>query len=475
MIRNLNILVSLTLILLLSNCSFMDIACLDAGEGISHKTTKTYVMGASPNYDPDNPSGYWTDTGLSVGGQETLPVEVKGEINLCPDPDNSNARYSRKIIVPAKFCSDNSIPDYNQESENLWCTYGFGGNRVYVDTGMTTKAGEFIKIQLVPKEIIIDDCAKIPENVIMNEDDEVTGAAGQLLTRHFICNIGGNTTVSGQEMPIGPFVGKKLQVLVTNDMSPYGNKATFRGGAVSSLWISNVIDKDLRAGSDIYNYASSKGGGYSSTGLPSLDNQAKAQNISRGIRNICSAPYSKEFLSHDNYSINDICGNICNADHYRNGSRCLATVKHRDMLTTDINERNYASGDDEDLYDKIVGLAVRIGGSDLQVGGTDFDGIQCLPSEAGGNCSDISYHNHELYLNKRYEVAENVPYDSPLMLGIVSDGSGSRGEGGYHVNVIKECWQTQGEGLYIYISEDGQAPDFLPGETGEDGEEAISI
>ena len=124
MTRLLKFIVCICVLLTFSNCAIMNIACLEAGEGVTHKTVKTNVAGADNKYNSNSPSGYWTDSGLVIGLSDAFPMEIKGEINTCPDPNNSNIGYYSHVVVPAKFCNNNTVPDYSTGVPR--CAAGFG-------------------------------------------------------------------------------------------------------------------------------------------------------------------------------------------------------------------------------------------------------------------------------------------------------------------------------------------------------------
>ena len=290
---------------------------------------------------------------------------------------------------------------------------------------------------------------------MMNEDNELTSVSGDVLSRDFLCNLGGNVDLNGVPIRVGPFIGVENKVVVGRGLTPYDNKVKMSSTNVDAAWINSDIDIDLR-------YGKKTAGEYA---LHRYTDPLGNNNL---YLKCDQSTFTGEFLKYSNYDINNVCGRICDTRRYAAEDACFASVVKpsvNDITNVNVN-----------AFDSIAGLAVRVGGSDLGTGGSDFNGEQCLPSETGGNCAHVAEHNNPLFLGKKYMIGDHVSYDANLMLGITGKnyGGGSRGEGGYHVTIRKDCWKSQGEGLYIYVSPDGQAPDFAPGEVGTGGEEAFA-
>ena len=479
MIRKVKSTCILLLLLVLANCANQNMACLEKGEGVTFEKYTVNIPGGHPDYDYHDPSSYWIPLGLSVSSDKDMILEIRGKVNTCPSFENRDAHDVRNIEVPSSYCMDGNSAVPLSPSETGCESRGGISTTVYTDTHMTIRKGDFVKFSLDPIEITIDDCNNLPAGVTKYQDGELASVDGSPLSWEQICKYGAFASYSGKAINIGPFEGTKHRVISNDGFGPESNRSArvtwltdfpFVTDTIGNAgWINGGALVDLRkVGPSVKEYAGMQ---YTTSDVtPSI----RQYYIDASLGTICR-DRPEELLKYTAHEINSTCGRIqawnYNGD-YQNGTVVGALATANNEITQMVSS-GAATAEDIKL-DKIVGLVAKVGGSGTFVGHTDIEGLQCLPSNTSGACYDPSINAPYLEVGKNYQVIEGVDGVSmPLMMAV--SGNPGYKMGGYRVRVTKECYYKEGHNLYVYVSEDGQAPNFLPGEVGENGDRAYEM
>ncbi|MGL9717351.1 MAG: type IV secretion system protein [Wolbachia sp.] len=196
---------------------------------------------------------HWVDSGQVISKNEKIKFTLGGSVNFCPPKEGKNPR---KVLVPAVFCADGSIPDYSKAanindvpnnygvdekgvSGNELCGgRGFGSNRRYVDTGIKVDPGDKLSFRLVPREIMIDcdnpgEKISFDDNCYRTETGDEKVLASEILNineqegKEFFCEGKDGKRNKVKFLPLKKIEAKKSTVLVGNGYTPYDNKVHF--------------------------------------------------------------------------------------------------------------------------------------------------------------------------------------------------------------------------------------------------------
>ncbi|MFP3035993.1 MAG: type IV secretion system protein [Wolbachia sp.] len=442
---------------------------------------------------------HWVDSGQVISKNEKIKITLGGSVNFCPHRKDKNPR---KVLVPAVFCADNSIPNYSKAanindvpnnygvdekgvSENELCGgKGFGSDRRYVDTGIKVNPGDKLSFSLVPREIIIDynnpgEKISFDDNCYRTEkeDDKERVTIKEMLNGGtFFCgNNGKRTAVKFPNLNKEDI--EKRKVLVGNGYTPYDNKVHFNKYFIKDdePWVNGAL-LDLR--------------------------QAKV-----GLNELCDGKNCNlnEIKKYGSYELNCYYQNICytkegifNEGLRKKGNRnCVSSIRYKkydannstcniyshlkevEGKLKEIKESKgspgFTSNSKEDIENIFwaEALVAKIGNFD-PTKNRRFDrenggarGAQCLPREKGAGendklegydyvfkCSKTSnnFEDFSLRLNYNYEVNGDVPPGSDVMLAIADYGFyGADSRGGYHVEVTRSCEYVNGQKLYMYL------------------------
>ncbi|WP_246214304.1 TrbL/VirB6 family protein [Wolbachia endosymbiont of Cruorifilaria tuberocauda] len=428
---------------------------------------------------------HWVDSGQVITQGEKIKFTINGSVNFCPFKEG---KTQKKVLVPAVFCANGSIPSYSSKPTNnsgldeqeVCKNIGFGDSkfyskRRYVDTGIKVNPGDKLSFSLIPREIVIDHNNLEGENISFDNNCYKTREGNKKVTIQdtlnggtFFCGDNSNRTeIKFPQLSKENF--KKGTVLVGNGYTPYDNKVHFNRNYIQneSPWINGAL-LDLR---------------WTKIGLDKLCNGRD-----------CSLNEIKKYSS---YNLNCYYQNICytkdgifNANLHKNGYRnCVSSIRYQkyhksnqcdiyshlkrveDKLEEAKNIKNFGyidvinftPGNDTKDISWAEALVAKISDpSDISIPESrrkdmkdTAQGTQCLPEKKGGGnvCSQISnnFKDFSLKLNNDYLVHDNVKSSSSVMLAIADYGHYYLNRGGYHVKTTKSCEYTDGKKLYIYL------------------------
>ncbi|WP_353288758.1 type IV secretion system protein [Wolbachia endosymbiont (group A) of Pogonocherus hispidulus] len=433
---------------------------------------------------------HWVDSGQVISKDEKIKFSLNGSVNFCPPKEDKNPR---KVVVPAVFCANGSIPNYSSElinnsglNEQEVCRdVGFGNSqsyskRHYVDTGIKVNPGDRLSFSLVPRKITIDydnpggkgisfddNCYKAVEN----DRKETVYKKATVSEVHqggeFFCDGKDGTKNKIQFLPLDKTKAKESKVLVGNGYTPYDNKVHFNKvhfnkgyiednepwvyGSLLDLRRAKIGLNELCDGKDCSLDERKK---YSSYEL-----NCYHQNIcytEKGIWNYGSGQAGEQnCVSSIRYKKYDNENGKCDMySHLREVEDKLKKIKENKEDPKQINI-NLTSNTEEDIS-WAEALVAKIGDLDNQ--GT-AKGMQCLPdNEVGARkdnvCSQISdnFKDFSLKLNHDYPIGSVTP-GSSVMLAIADYGNYGANRGGYHVKVTRSCEYINGEKLYVYLGD----------------------
>jgi|GEM_PF-4604022 len=418
---------------------------------------------------------HWVDSGQVISKNEKIKFTLGGSVNFCPHKEDKNPR---KVLVPAVFCADGSIPNYSSElvdnsgldEQELCGSRGFGSDRRYIDTGIKVNPGDKLSFSLVPREITIDydnpgEKISFDDNCYSTEKEDEKGDDKNRVTIEemlnggtFFCgNNGKRTAVKFPNLNKEDI--EKRKVLVGNGYTPYDNKVHFNKNFIkdNEPWVNGAL-LDLRR---------------ARVGLNEL---CKGKS--------CDLNKVKKYGS---YELNCYYQNICytkegifnNGLHKKGNRNCVSSIRYGkyddrngtcDMYShlkevegklKEIEENKGSTGftstgeEDIENISWAEALVAKIG--DLNDRDTT-KGIQCLPKEKGAKedlvCSKTNdnFRHFSLKLNKDYAIdVEDVKRGSNVMLAIADYGFYGADRGGYHVEVTRSCKYINGEKLYVYL------------------------
>ncbi|MGL9732477.1 MAG: type IV secretion system protein [Wolbachia sp.] len=442
----------------------------------------------------------WIDSGQIISKDEKIKFTIDGSLNFCFPKEDKNPR---KVLVPAVFCADGSIPIYNKAinindvsnnygvdekdvSGNELCGgRGFGSNRRYVDTEIKVNPGDKLNFSLVPREILIDYDNPEEKSISLNdncyktekEDDKNRATIKEILNGGtFFCESNGKRTAI--EFPnLNKKNIEKRKVLVGNGYTPYDNKVHFNKNFIKrdEPWINGAL-LDLQ--------------------------QARV-----GLNELCNGKNCNlnEIKKYGSYELNCYYQNICytkegifNNDLHKKGNRnCVSSIRYEKYdkknkenkkeykcnmyshlkkiedrlkeIKENKSSTSFTSNDKEDIENILwaEALIAKIGNFDTTKNrrfdrkNGNTNSVQYLPKEKDtGKNSNQEYkysktsndfEDFSLRLNYTYEINGDVSPGSDVMLAIVSDGNYSLHRGGYHVEVTRSCEYINGQKLYMYL------------------------
>lgn len=442
----------------------------------------------------DGATIHWVNSNQVINKDEKVKFTIGGSINLCHSQEGKNPR---KVLVPASFCADGSMPNYDEAKDiskvpddygvnasELCRGQNFGSNRRYVDTEIKVNPGDKLTFSLVPRKIKIDcdNLFDLQGKVVF--DDDCYTKVGNKATEQEICKGGTFSYIDEKnekkERKFEPLDERKdnkgnkhpqvYEVLVGNGYTPYDNKVHFYKDPKAEVpWINGAL-LDLRR---------------VKKGLDDLCNKERSKGGNWKTR--CGLDKMKKYSS---YELNCYDQNICYNKYgiwNGNGRNCVSSIKYNkynkrgtcDMYShiKKVEEELQVQQDDQDVNDDnsvldhntswaealVAKIAPSIeydentpytGRLDMS---SDAKGTQCLPRSKGANgdlvCSIVKnkFSEFSLRLNYDYSVKKEVAPGSSVMLGIAHTSGFKRG--GYHVEVSRSCEFTNGKKLYMYLGD----------------------
>ncbi|WP_374698373.1 type IV secretion system protein [Wolbachia endosymbiont (group B) of Limnophora tigrina] len=423
---------------------------------------------------------HWVDSGQVISQGEKIKFTLGGSVNFCPSKEGENPR---KILVPAVFCADGSIPNYSSElinnsglDERKACgDIGFGNKnaysrRRYVDTGIKVDPGDKLSFSLVPREMTID--YDNPEGKGISFDDncydtqegnEKATVKDMLNGRGFFCGDKGKRTAV--EFPqLSKEKMEKRKALVGNGYTPYDNKVHFNQYYIqdNKPWMHGSLLDLRRAKIGLNELCDGK------TCDPNETKKYSSYELNCYYQNIC---YNKEGIWNAIFPKEKNCVSSIRYKRYDKDNKCdmyshLKEVEDKlkkiaenkgDFKQVNIGFISNTKKDTEDLS-WAEALVAKIGDLDDQ---DTAEGTQCLPEKKGAKgdnvCSQISdnFEHFSLKLNHDYTIDEkDVAPGSNVMLAIADYGNYGANRGGYHVKVTRSCEYINGKKLYVYLGDE---------------------
>ncbi|NUX00927.1 conjugal transfer protein TrbL [Wolbachia endosymbiont of Madathamugadia hiepei] len=427
---------------------------------------------------------HWVDSGQVISKDEKIKFTLGGSLNFCPPKEGKNPR---KVLVPAVFCADGSIPNYSKAanindvpnnygvdekgvSGNELCGgRGFGSNRRYVDTGIKVNPGDKLSFSLVSREITIDydnpgEKVSFDDNCYRTETGDKKVLASEILNisdekgKEFFCEGKDGKRNKVKFLPLDKTKVKERKVLVGNGYTPYDNKVHFNKNFIKDdkPWVNGAL-LDLR--------------------------RARV-----GLNELCGGKNCNlnEIKKYGSYELNCYYQNICytkegifnNGLHKKGNRNCVSSIRYKkyDAKNSTCNmyshlkevedklkeikenkgSTGFTSTGEEDIENIFwaEALVAKIGSLEDQDTAQD---TQCLPEEKGVKkdnvCSQISdnFEDFSLRLNYDYTVVDKVTPGSDVMLAIADYGCYRADRGGYHVEVTRSCEYINGKKLYVYL------------------------
>ncbi|MGL9760995.1 MAG: type IV secretion system protein [Wolbachia sp.] len=298
---------------------------------------------------------HWVDSGQVISKDEKIKFTIGGSLNFCFPKEGKNPR---KVLVPAVFCADGSIPIYSKAanindvsnnygvdekgvSGNELCGgRGFGSNRRYVDTEIKVNPGDKLNFSLVPREIAIDydnpegkgisfdnNCYKTEK-----EDDKDRATIKEMLNGGtFFCGSNGKRTAV--EFPnLNKENMEKRKVLVGNGYTPYDNKVHFNKNFIKGdePWINGALLDLQRARVGLNELCNGKNCDF---------NKVKGYSSSKiGLEQLCDGKNCNlnEIKKYGSYELNCYYQNICytkegifnNGLHKKGNRNCVSSIRY---------------------------------------------------------------------------------------------------------------------------------------------------
>lgn len=441
---------------------------------------------------------HWVDSGQIISKGEEIKFTLSGSVNFCPPKEDKNPR---KVVVPAVFCADGSIPNYSSklinnsglDEQEVCKNVGFGNSqsyskRRYVDTEIKVNPGDKLSFSLVPREIKIDygnpegkgisfddNCYKAVENDRKETVYKKAKVSEIYQGGEFFCDGKDGKKNKVQFLPFDKTKAQEREaligtVLVGNGYTPYDNKVHFNKGYIKneSLWINGSLLDLRRTKIGLNELCDGKNCGFNEI------KKYSSYELNCYNQNIC---YTKEGISRPGSCVSSIRyskydrGDSCDMySHLKEVEDKLKKIAENKGDSKQINI-DFTSNTEEDTGDIswAEALVAKINDpdkSDKEEGSTVSN--QCFPKEKGAGendkregydyvrkCSKTSddFEDFSLRLNHNYEVNQGIKSGSDVMLAIASNGEYYLHRGGYHVKVTRSCEYINGEKLYVYLGD----------------------
>ncbi|MCM1002008.1 conjugal transfer protein TrbL, partial [Wolbachia pipientis] len=391
---------------------------------------------------------HWVDSGQVISKNDKIKFTLDGSVNFCPHKKDKNPR---KVLVPAVFCADGSIPNYSKAAnindvpnnygvdergvnENELCGgRGFGSDRRYVDTGIKVNPGDKLSFSLVPREITIDydnpgEKISFDDNCYRTETGDEKVLASEILSiseekgKEFFCEGKDGKRNKVKFLPLDKTKVKKRKVLVGNGYTPYDNKVHFNRYFIKddTPWVNGALLDLRRAKVGLNELCDGKNCDF---------NKVRSHNsIKIGLEKLCDGKNCNlnEIKKYGSYELNCYYQNICytregilNEYLRKKGNRnCVSSIRYKKYDTNnstcnmyshlkevegklkEIKESKGSSGftstGEEDIENIFwaEALVAKIGNFD-PTENRRFDrenggakGAQCLPRERGAGEND---------------------------------------------------------------------------------------
>nr|WP_175838117.1 type IV secretion system protein [Wolbachia endosymbiont of Litomosoides sigmodontis]QKX03135.1 conjugal transfer protein TrbL [Wolbachia endosymbiont of Litomosoides sigmodontis] len=457
---------------------------------------------------------HWIDSGQVISKGEEIKFTLDGSINFCPLKEGKNPR---KVLVPAVFCADGSIPSYSDKlinnsglnKQEVCKDVGFGNSqsyskRRYVDTGIKVNFGDKLRFRLIPREITIDydnpegKGISFDDNCYKTEKGDDKATIKDLLNGGtFYCeNNGKRIAEKFPQLSKGNM--EKREVLVGNGYTPYDNKVYFNKGYIQdkSPWMhGSLLDlrrtkiglNELCDGKDCdFNKVQRQGSTKIELDQLCKEGRCDSNEIKKYssyelncyYQNLC---YTESgiwnYSSHGNEERN--CVSSIRYNKYDKGNKCdmssyLEEIQKKLKSTELVNESNKDSEDEDDEKNQDISRAEALvakisdysGNANIPENERDdmkdtAKGTQCLPKRKGVHknlvCSELddNFRHFSLRLDHDYAIdVKDVKPDSSVMLAIADYDHYYYNRGGYHVEVTKSCEYINGQKLYIYLGDE---------------------
>ncbi|MGL9757545.1 MAG: type IV secretion system protein [Wolbachia sp.] len=445
---------------------------------------------------------HWVDSGQVINKKDKqIKFTLGGSVNFCPSKEDKNPK---KVLVPAVFCADGSIPNYSSklinnsglDEQEVCKNVGFGNSqsyskRRYVDTGIKVNPGDKLSFSLVPREMTIDYDNPQGEGISFDDNCYRAEEGGEKVSESEILNVskqeGEEFFCEGKDgkrnkikfLPLDKTKTKEQEkkeligkVLVGNGYTPYDNKVHFNKGYIKdkSPWMHGSLLDLRRAKIGLNELCDGKNCDFNEVKkYSSYELNCYNQNIcytKEGISRPGSCVSSIRYKKYDNEN-----GTCDMYSHLKEVEEKLKKIKENKEASQQINVIDFTSHTEEDTGDIswAEALVAKINDpdkSDKEEGSTVSN--QCFPKEKGAGendkregydyvrkCSKTSddFEDFSLRLNHNYEVNQGIKSGSDVMLAIASNGEYYLHRGGYHVEVSRSCQYINGEKLYLYLGD----------------------
>ncbi|MDM8335535.1 TrbL/VirB6 family protein [Wolbachia pipientis] len=350
---------------------------------------------------------HWVDSGQVISKGEKIKFTLGGSINFCPLKEGKNPR---KVLVPAVFCADGSIPNYSSElinnsglDEQEVCEgKGFGNRefysrRRYVDTGIKVNPGDKLSFNLVPREMIIDynnpkekgisfddNCYKTQEGdekVLVSEILNVSKKEGE----EFFCKGKDGKRNKIKFLPLDKTEVQKGEVLVGNGYTPYDNKVHFNVEYIDKQtekpWLNGTLLDLRRAKIGLNKLCNGKNCDF--------NNVKDYDSIKIRLDQLCKGKDCDldEIKKYSSYELNCYYQNVCYTENgiYKAGLRkqgswsCVSSIRYN----------KYDKGNRCDMYSYLKEVENKL--KEIEKNKGDYKHLIDFTSSTGKEVEDISW------------------------------------------------------------------------------------